>query len=114
MKQPSLLNCSLSKTFEFVPDSLDQAKIKIFIFIFLLNIPKICIALPKFIVDGQQQMVFRSFIGIAISLLMIKMLLSRPKWINFLMHAAISVTVMLIFGRILLYGNYTTDIAVLQ
>jgi len=114
MKQPSLLNCSLSKTFEFVPDSLDQAKIKIFIFIFLLNIPKICIALPKFIVDGQQQMIFRSFIGIAISLLMIKLLLSRPKWINFLMHAAISVTVMLIFGRILLYGNYTTDIAVLQ
>jgi len=114
MKQPSLLNCSLSKTFEFVPDSLDQAKIKIFIFIFLLNIPKICIALPKFIVDGQQQMVFRSFIGIAISLLMIKLLLSRPKWINFLMHAAISVTVLLIFGRILLYGNYTTDIAVLQ
>ena len=114
MKQPSLLNCSLRKTFEFVPDALDQAKIKIFIFIFLLNIPKICMALPKFITYGRQQMILRSFIGIAISLIIIKLLLSRPKWINFLTHTSILVTVLFIFGRILWYGNDKTDIAVLQ
>lgn len=114
MKQLSLLNCSLKKTFEFVPDSLDQAKIKIFLFIFLLNIPKICLALPKFIAEDQFQMVYRSVAGIVISLAIIKLLLSRPKWINFLIHTAILLTVLLVFGRIMLYGNYTTDIAILQ
>ncbi|HMI07071.1 MAG TPA: response regulator [Flavobacterium sp.] len=114
MKQPTLLNCSLRKTFEFVPDSLDQAKIKIFIFIFLLNIFKIGIALPKYIADAQQQMLFRSIAGIVISISIIKLLLSRPKWINFLIHISVLATIFLVFGRIMLYGNYTIDIAVLQ
>jgi len=114
MKQLSLLNCSVKKTFEFVPDSLDQAKIKIFLFIFVLNIPKICLALPKFFAEDQFQMVYRSVAGIIISLAIVKLLLSRPKWINFLIHTAILFTVLLVFGRIMLYGNYTTDIAILQ
>jgi len=114
MKQPYLLNCSLKKTLEFVPDSLDQAKIKIFIFIFLLNLPKIGIAMPKFIADGQHEMLYRCFAGIAISLTVIKLLLSRPKWIHYLIHASILVTILLIFGRILWYGNFTIDIPILQ
>lgn len=114
MKQPSLLNCSLSNTFKFVPDSLDQAKIKIFIFIFLLNIPKICIAIPKFIADGQQQMLYRCVLGILISIAIIKLLLSRPKWINALIHSSVLVTVLLVFGRLMFYGNYVVDIAILQ
>ncbi|RRN76143.1 hypothetical protein EIM50_26185, partial [Pseudoxanthomonas sp. SGD-10] len=111
MRDLSLLNWSLNKTLKSVPDILEQAKIKVFFIIFLLNYPKIGIQLYEYIDSENYDLLKRSVSGFIITTFTLKILLSKPQWVNALIHIVQIFTAYALFEII---NGYGIDILVLQ
>ncbi len=112
MKILSLLNCgSLNKTLKNVPDILDQAKVKIFCIIFLLNYPKIAIQTYDHIASENYDLLGQPLFSFTVTTIILKLLLSRPNWVNALIHA---VQILMLASIIRVANKYGIDVLIMQ
>lgn len=81
-------NWSLKKTLNSVPDLLVKAQIKVFYYIYLLNIAKVVVILPYHITKTDSFLILGDFRVIVVSLILLKILLAKPQYIKQLVHIA--------------------------
>ena len=114
MENISVFNWSIKKALTHVPDPLKQAQIKIFFFVFAVNLGKISVGLPAHIEQEQISLIVNDSIAVFISVLVLKLLMYKPEWLEELIHFALATKVCFIWSGIFLYGTYYLDISLLQ
>ncbi|GAB3901011.1 hypothetical protein GCM10028803_24940 [Larkinella knui] len=85
-KKLSSWNFSLTKTLDTVSDSLMKEQIRIFYFMFIMNIPKLSVQLVSSYQAHDQTAMAKQARAFIITLVVLKILLSRPKSIYVLIH----------------------------
>lgn len=113
MKNLSLLNFSLHKCLNTIPDALDKAKIKVAYLIFILNYPKQLIALWDDILYQREDAIKWNFVALILTTFILKVMLSRPQVIGKLIHLAIISSVISIF-TVLIIDDYHLEILITQ
>ncbi|RAJ94374.1 signal transduction histidine kinase [Larkinella arboricola] len=81
-----LWNWSLAKTLNSVTEPLMKEQVRIFYFMFIMNIPKLLLAIATFYQAGDQPAMFKQIRIFLVSLIVLKILLARPRRIYSLIH----------------------------
>jgi signal transduction histidine kinase/CheY-like chemotaxis protein len=99
VKKLSFLNWSIKNTLSTLSDPVDKAILRVFYFVFLLNIPKVFFSFYDHIILQQTNFYFFDLLILVVTLVTLKLLLSKPEWIKPLIHLALSFTsLILIFS----------------
>lgn len=96
MKKLSFLNWSIKNTLSTLSDPVDKAIIRVFYFVFLLNIPKVFFSFYDHFILQQSNFYFFDLLILFVTLVTLKLLLSKPEWIKYLIHFALSFTSILL------------------
>ena len=86
MKDLPLFNWSLKKALNNVPDILEQAKLKVFVIIYVLNYPKSFAAIYDHISLSKNDLLAGDLYRLLVTTVTLKLLLSRPQYMNILIH----------------------------
>lgn len=113
MKDLPLFNWSLSKTLKTVPDILERAKIKVFVIIYVLNYPKLLAAIYDHVSWSRSDLLLVDVVGLVITTITLKLLLSKPRYVNILIHIVQILSAFSVF-RILNIHQYGIDILITQ
>ncbi|WP_353132072.1 ATP-binding protein [Pseudopedobacter sp.] len=113
MKDLPLFNWSLSKTLKTVPDILERAKIKVFVIIYVLNYPKLLAAIYDHVSWSRSDLLLVDIVGLVITTITLKLLLSKPRYVNILIHIVQILSAFSVF-RILNIHKYGIDILITQ
>lgn len=98
-KPLSLFNWSLKKTLEAVPDGFIKARVRIIYTILVFALLKASVVAGFSIAGEQREQLVRALLGLLVYSLLVKILLSRPQFINALAHT------MLLLGLVLVWTN---------
>lgn len=99
----SLWNWSLKKTLAQTSDPVWSARIVVFYYVFLLNFLKIGATLPSFILASQRGNIIGSLVALLITIFVLKLLLSRPEYLNKLIHLALFASTFSVWGDLFLH-----------
>ncbi|MFC3198615.1 ATP-binding protein [Parapedobacter deserti] len=80
-------NLSLKKALATVPDELRKAQLTIFVMVFMLNFLKFAAILPFATLNTH--LVVSYSIGVVVTVIVLKLLLSRPQYLEILIHIAL-------------------------
>lgn len=114
MENLSLLNWSIKKALTHIPDPLQQAQIKIFFFVFVINIGKVSVLLPFHIEQEQTYLIINDSFALLFSVFVLKLLTYKPEWLEGLIHAALVFTIYHIWFGMFFYESYYLDVPLLQ
>lgn len=104
----TFLNRPLHKTLSGVSDPIKHAQIKVFYYVFLMNIVKFLVLIPGYMTTQAYARLGFSVIGLGVTIFIIDLLLKKPEYLNKLIHVALIIKVtFLITGTFLYNGNLT-------
>jgi signal transduction histidine kinase/CheY-like chemotaxis protein len=104
----TLLNNPLQKTLKRVSNPIEHAQIKVFYYVFLMNVVKICVLIPGYMLAHSYLRLGFSIIALAVILFVLDFLLKKPEYLNKLIHMALTTKVtFLILGTFLYNGSIT-------
>lgn len=89
MNDLSIFNWSLKRTLLNVSDPIERAKITVFFIVLLLNFPKIALSVTDHLISHSYDKLIVDAISFLISIVVIKLLLSRPDIVKILIHIAL-------------------------
>jgi signal transduction histidine kinase/ActR/RegA family two-component response regulator len=116
MSPPNLpvFNWSLIRTFERVPNYLEQTKIKVFIILLSLCVLKIFVNLPNHLKEPETGYFYLDIITLFISILLLKTLFFRPELLKSLIHISLATALSSVFLPLLLASRAYLTIPDLQ
>ncbi|WP_257666659.1 ATP-binding protein [Parapedobacter tibetensis] len=97
-KKLPLANLSLNKTLETVSDALTRARIWIFFLVFILNLAKMGAILP--FLPTNPSLITGFIAGALATIMALKLLLSRPQYLELLIHVALMIYLYLVWNRV--------------
>ncbi|WP_316777593.1 hybrid sensor histidine kinase/response regulator [Pedobacter antarcticus] len=100
-----LSNWSLKKTLQLISDPIKHARITVFYYIFLFNYLKIGIVLPVLITQSNIPGMLFCAAGFLCTTIIIKLLLSRPAYLDNLINFALISSLLTIYGSLFLLDN---------
>lgn len=99
----SLTNWSFKKTLAHITNPVAKARIIVFYFVFLLNFLKIGVVLPGYLLQSETENIIGSVITLLVTLIVLKLLLSRPAYLNKLIHFALIAATCSIWASLFIY-----------
>ena len=104
----TLINNPLQKTLNKVDNPIEHAHIKVFYYVFLMNVVKFCVLIPGYMLTHAYLRIGFSVLALAITLFVIDFLLKKPQYLYKLIHLALITKVAaLILGTVLYNGSLT-------
>lgn len=100
-----LSNWSLKKTLQLISDPIKHARITVFYYIFLFNYLKIGIVLPVLITQSNIPGILFCAAGCLCTTIILKLLLSRPAYLDNLINFALISSLLTIYGALFLLDN---------
>lgn len=101
-----LSNWSLKKTLQLINDPIKHARITVFYYIFLFNYLKIGVVLPALITQSNTSGILFCVAGFLCTTIILKLLLSRPSYLDTLIKFALISSLLTIYGSILLLNSH--------
>lgn len=108
----SLINRPLEKTLQRVQDPIQHAQITILYYVFLLNFIKIILVLPEAISNQNIERILLCVIGCFVSVFVIKIVLSKPQYLQHLIHFALSFSLFFLITNIMILNGGLTLISI--
>lgn len=100
-----LSNWSLKKTLQLINDPIKHARITVFYYIFLFNYLKIGVVLPVLITQSNIPGILFCAAGFLCTTIILKLLLSRPAYLDTLINFALISSLLTIYGSLFLLDN---------
>lgn len=89
MNDLPIFNWSLKRTLLNVSDPIERAKITVFYIICLLNFPKIALSVADHLISNRYNKLIGDSISFLVTVLVLKLLLSKPGLVKVLIHIAL-------------------------
>lgn len=106
-------NWSLKKTLNTVDDPITKAKITVFYYLFLLNFPKVGALFSGYVFYGDVTQVKRAIIGIAVTVIILKLLTWKPAYLQALIFFTITSTILGIW-KVIVIDHTALNVVTIQ
>ena len=106
-------NWSLKKTLDTVDDPIIKAKITVFYYLFMLNFAKIAALFSGLVFYGDHSQDKRGLIGIVITVVILKLLLWKPAYLQTIIFCALSSMIIGIW-KVIVFDHTPLNVVTLQ